>query len=354
MMGRGVDQILPHPRHRRLKEPKVASSITYVELAEKKNGPIPNRVDFEYPWGDALGELERAIPDVRIINLETSVTDSRDFWPKAVNYAMSPQNVRALTAARIDCCALANNHAMDFGRAGLVETLDTLERAGLAVAGAGYDLTGAQAPAIKIVTPECRVLVFAFGSITSGIPPEWAAAPGKPGIRLLAELSSRTVDEVASAVWSVRKPGDVVVASIHWGSNWGYAIPPEETAFAHGLIEVAGVDVVHGHSSHHPKAIELHHGKLILYGCGDFIDDYEGIGGFREFRSDLTLTFLPTIDRSTGRLAQLVMIPFRLKKLRLNRASHDDALWLCTMFDREGKAFGTQFALTENETVKLV
>ena len=95
-----------------------------------------------------------------------------------------------------------------------------------------------------------------------------------------------------------------------------------------GLIEVAGVDVVYGHSSHHPKAIELHKGKLILY--------------------------LPTVDRSTGCLNQLVMIPFRLKKFRLNRASHDDALWLCTMFNREGKAFGTQFALTENDMLKLV
>jgi poly-gamma-glutamate synthesis protein (capsule biosynthesis protein) len=354
MMGRGVDQILPHPRHRRLKEPSVASSIVYVQLAEKVNGPIPKPVDFDYPWGDALGELEHAAPDIRIINLETSVTNSRDFWPKGINYAMSPQNVPTLTAAQIDCCTLANNHALDFGRAGLVETLDTLERAGLAVAGAGYDLAQARAPAVKSITPECRVLVFAFGSVTSGIPPTWAAAPGEPGIRLLSDLFSRTINEVANQIRSARKTGDIVVASIHWGSNWGYAIPPEERAFAHGLIEVAGVDVVYGHSSHHPKAIELHKGKLILYGCGDLINDYEGIGGLEEFRADLTLMYLPTVDRWTGCLDQLVMIPFRLKKFRLNRASHDDALWLCTMFNREGKAFGTQFALTENDRLKLV
>jgi len=75
-----------------------------------------------------------------------------------------------------------------------------------------------------------------------------------------------------------------VVASIHWGDNWGYEI-------AHNLIDHAGVDIIHGHSSHHAKGIEVWHGKPVIYGCGDFINDYEGIGGNEKYRSDLSLMY---------------------------------------------------------------
>jgi poly-gamma-glutamate capsule biosynthesis protein CapA/YwtB (metallophosphatase superfamily) len=73
--------------------------------------------------------------------------------------------------------------------------------------------------------------------------------------------------------------GDIVVASIHWGGNWGYRIPSAHIAFAHALIDKSQVDVIHGHSSHHPIGLEVYKGKLVIYGCGDFINDYEGISG---------------------------------------------------------------------------
>jgi poly-gamma-glutamate capsule biosynthesis protein CapA/YwtB (metallophosphatase superfamily) len=115
MLGRGIDQILPHPGDPLLRELYVGSAITYVQLAEQVNGPIPAPVDFGYVWGDALDELRRAAPQARIINLETSVTKSRDYMPKGINYKMNPENVACLTAAGVDCCVLANNHVLDFG-----------------------------------------------------------------------------------------------------------------------------------------------------------------------------------------------------------------------------------------------
>lgn len=74
----------------------------------------------------------------------------------------------------------------------------------------------------------------------------------------------------------VRRPGDRVVLSLHWCGNWGYEIAREHRDFAHAVIDEAGIDLLHGHSSHHPMGIELYHGKAILYGCGDFLNDYEG------------------------------------------------------------------------------
>jgi poly-gamma-glutamate capsule biosynthesis protein CapA/YwtB (metallophosphatase superfamily) len=99
-------------------------------------------------------------------------------------------------------------------------------------------------------------------------------------VRLPRDLSETTADEVVERLREVKRLGDVVVASIHWGSNWGYDVPAEHVGSARRLVD-GGVDIVHGHSSHHPRPIEIYRGRLILYGCGDFIDDYEGISGVR-------------------------------------------------------------------------
>ncbi len=115
MIGRGVDQILPSPCPPKLYEEYVSSAQEYVRLAEAASGPIPRPVDPSYIWGDALAELEAHAPDARIVNLETSVTRSETAEHKAINYRVSPQNAECLRAAGIDCCALANNHVLDWG-----------------------------------------------------------------------------------------------------------------------------------------------------------------------------------------------------------------------------------------------
>ena len=303
MLGRGIDQILPHPGDPRLYESYVKSAATYVELAERLNGPIPKPVNYEYVWGDALAELQRVQPHARIVNLETAVTRNSKPEPKSINYKMNPDNMPCLTTAGIDCCVLANNHVLDWGNPGAAGDLDSLAAAGIHTAGAGRSAAQAEAPAIIEIAGMRRVLVFAFGSTTSGIPSDWAAGDAKPGVNLLEDLSDRTVAGIAARVQAAKRPGDLVVASLHWGGNWGYRIPPERRHFAQALIERAAVDIVHGHSSHHPLGIEIHRGKPILYGCGDFINDYEGISGYEEFRSDLTAMYLPTLSASTAGLS---------------------------------------------------
>jgi poly-gamma-glutamate capsule biosynthesis protein CapA/YwtB (metallophosphatase superfamily) len=200
MLGRGIDQILPHPGEPRLYESAVSRATAYIELAERANGPIRRPVDFGYVWGDALEALRRVQPDLRIINLETSITKIREPAPKGINYKMNPANAACLTAAGIDCCVLANNHVLDWGYAGLLETLDTLERAGIPSAGAGRDAAQAEAPAVLEVPGKGRVLVFAFGSVTSGVPREWAAGAKRPGVNLLADLSDRTIAHIAGCM----------------------------------------------------------------------------------------------------------------------------------------------------------
>lgn len=342
MLGRGIDQILPHPSDPRLFEFHVASAATYVEIAEAANGPIPRPVDFSYVWGDALVEMQRRRPDARIINLETSITKSGEPLPKGINYRMSPDNVGCLTAMQIDCCVLANNHVLDWGSSGLLETLATLRQAQIGTAGAGRSLKEAAAPAVLRTPAGGRILVFGFGASSSGVPAEWAAGEDTPGVNRLEDLSDGAIARTARAVGAVKRAGDLAVASIHWGGNWGYRIPGDQRRFARALIDTAGVDIVHGHSSHHAKAIEVYREKLILYGCGDFLNDYEGIKGYEEFRDDLAVAYLARCSASSGNLLGLTMVPFQIKKFRLTRGSPQDVTWLRTTLDRESARLGTR------------
>lgn len=132
---------------------------------------------------------------------------------------------------------------------------------------------------------------------------------------------------------------------LDWGhegllETLGYGIPASHQRFAHALID-HGFDLVHGHSSHHAKGIELHRGKLVLYGCGDLLDDYEGITGHEAFRGDLALMYLPELDSATGRLISLEMLPLQIRRFRLNRASPGDAAWLAKVIARESARLGT-------------
>lgn len=344
----------PYPCDPTIHEPYMQSALGYVELAETVHGYIPLPVDFSYIWGDALEVFKRMAPQVKIINLETAITNSNDYWKgKGINYRMNPKNIPCLTAAGIDCCSLANNHVLDWGYAGLLETLETLRKARIKSAGAGSDLTEAAAPAILDVENIGRVLVFSFGSETSGIPYSWEVTPTRPGVNLLPDMSKETVQTICDKVLSVKQAGDIVVASIHLGGNWGYDIPHEHREFAHNLIDTAGVDVIHGHSSHHVLGIEVYNHKLILYGCGDFLNDYEGISGYEKYRVDIGLMYFPSVETPSGHLVQLHMVPTQISKFRIRLADHSDALWLQSALNREGKLLGTSVSIGASNILTL-
>ena len=326
MLGRGIDQALPHPCSPELFERYVNSALTYVELAERKCGPIARPLAFDYVWGDALKILASAKPAIRIINLETAITRRGSPEPKGIHYRMAPDHVPCLTAAETDCCVLANNHVLDWGEQGLRDTLDALDAAGIARAGAGRDAAQATAPAALRRSVRRRLLVYAVGHSSSGVSNHWAAGKNQPGVALLRDFTEATVRTIAIRIRRDRRPGDLIVLSVHWGPNWGYDIDAERQ-LAHRLIDTGTIDLLHGHSSHHPKGIERYRGKLILYGCGDLLNDYEGIGGYEEFRPELALIYLPHLAAG-GACTVLDLLPFRIARFRLKSASKSDAQWI--------------------------
>jgi poly-gamma-glutamate synthesis protein (capsule biosynthesis protein) len=342
MTGRGIDQILPHPCDPLLHEAYVKSATDYVLLAEQVNGRISRAVKFSYVWGVALQELTHEQPDARIINLETSITRRGAFVPKGINYRMSPENAACLVSADIDCCVLANNHILDWGQAGLFDTLETLERLRIESAGAGLDIDQASSPAVLDLSGGGRILVFSVALVTSGVPVTWAAATATPGVWLLTDLSEASVELIADRVGRSRRTGDVIILSIHWGKNWGFDIPDEHSRFAHEVIDKAGVSIVHGHSSHHPMAMEIYRNRLILYGCGDFLNDYEGISGYEEFLDDLTLMYFASVELRSGDLLGLEMIPLQIRRFQLAHATSEDTDSLLKTLDQECRTLGTR------------
>jgi poly-gamma-glutamate capsule biosynthesis protein CapA/YwtB (metallophosphatase superfamily) len=110
---------------------------------------------------------------------------------------------------------------------------------------------------------------------------------------------------------------------------------------------------VHGHSSHHVKAIEVFKGRLILYGCGDFLTDYEGISGYETFRGDLALMYLIEIDSHNGELIMARLVPMRMRRFRLEHASAGDAEWLCKLLNELGAQFSTGARLEDDDSFRL-
>jgi poly-gamma-glutamate synthesis protein (capsule biosynthesis protein) len=351
MTGRGVDQIFARPSPPELHEPFVSDAREYVRLAEQVSGQVPRDVASDYIWGDALAEWTRMAPAARLVNLETSITRSDQYEQKGINYRMHPDNVGCLRAAGVDVCILANNHVLDYGPGGLIETLDTLERARIQAVGAGRNRDEAARPVVHALPGGQHVIVGACAHESSGVPDHWAALSEHPGVNLLPDLTDETATDLAAGVARHKLPGDIAVLSIHWGGNWGYDVPRQHVNFAHRLIE-GGIDLVYGHSSHHVRPIEIYRGRLILYGCGDFIDDYEGISGYEKYRDDLALMYFPSLRAGGGELLRLDITPMQIRRLRLNRVSADDARWIWGTVNEISRPFGTVVTLTGEGTLR--
>jgi poly-gamma-glutamate synthesis protein (capsule biosynthesis protein) len=332
MLGRGMDQIQRAPGDPEIHERRMHDARHYVRLAERRCGPIPRHAPPAYVWGDALALIADHRPDLRIVNLETAITARGAPAPKGINYRMSPENIDVLRAGAIDVCALANNHVLDWGMDGLSDTLDALDHVGIGRVGAGRSAAEADAPLIRTIPGRGRLVVFALADPSSGVPVRWGAGPARPGVALLDDRGA-AIARIARTMREIRRPGDVVLASVHWGPNWSFVIDEDDRAFAHALIDEAGVDVVHGHSSHHPKAIEAHGGGLILYGCGDLLNDYEGIGGIDAAEGGLALVYMVRVGAGSG-VAALDMLPFRILGFRLIRAEAEDRKRLLSQLDR--------------------
>lgn len=143
------------------------------------------------------------------------------------------------------------------------------------------------------------------------------------------------------------------MASIHWGGNRGYRIPDEQRHLAHALIDSGAAHVIHGHSSHHPKGVEIYRSGPVIYGCGDFLNDYEGISGHETYRAHLSLAYVVRLETPSGGLVSLDVVPFEMRRFSLRAASAADTDGLCRTLNRESARLGARVAHTAGGTLSL-
>lgn len=227
-------------------------------------------VPAAYPWADTLPVFQQA--DLRFCNLECALSDRGAPWtvpPKTFHFRSDAKNSMVLRAAHIDAVSLANNHALDYGDEALVDTLTLLDAAAIGHAGAGRTFDEAARPAM-IQAPAGKIGLLAF----TDNEPAWAATQGLPGVLYVpVNRRDRRAIRLLERVRQAKQTVDFLIVSAHWGPNWGYAPPPEHVPFGRALID-AGADVVFGHSCHVCRGVEIYRQRPILYGTGNFIDDY--------------------------------------------------------------------------------
>ncbi|MHB9148539.1 MAG: CapA family protein [Thermoleophilia bacterium] len=215
-----------------------------------------------------LAEVAPFLTDAHVafVNLESPLSDkgSRN-TEKDVTFRGRPALVQGLASAGVDVVSLANNHALDWGSAALLDTIDRLSASGVAVTGAGADLDAARAPAL-LDTPAGTVAVLAFSDI---LPAGFAAGAERPGVNPVRPERQRLLDDIRAAAESA----DYVLVSFHWGLEYeGYA-GQGQRSLAHEAVD-AGADLVIGHHPHVLQGLEVYRDKLIAYSLGDFVFDH--------------------------------------------------------------------------------
>jgi poly-gamma-glutamate synthesis protein (capsule biosynthesis protein) len=207
--------------------------------------------------------------DVSWVNLESPLTTVNDPWPgKDVRFQGDPRLAAGLADAGVDLVNMANNHALDQGHAGLLDSIRRLERAGVAVVGAGRDAAAARRPVIVRTSGGATV---GFLGWTDIIWPGFVAGAA-PGVA----AASPDMALVTQAIRNLRRRVDYVVVCFHWGVEYTDTPTASQVAQAHAAID-AGADLVIGHHPHVLQGVQLYRGRLIAYSLGDLVFDHYSV-----------------------------------------------------------------------------
>ena len=292
-------------------------------------------------WGNLQPTLRGL--DGLFVNLECCLATSGEPSPgRRFHFRADPEwSTAALRAATVDCCSLANNHAVDFGHRALEETLDELAAADIETVGAGRSLEAARQP----IAVDCRGLTVAVVAFTDNTP-QYAATTDRPGT---AHVEFDPDDERSMAVLSeavetakTRFDPDILVASLHWGPN-NRTHPKESHQQVARRLADWGVDLVAGHSAHLFQGVELldrgESPTVVCYDMGDFVDDYAVDPTDRNDRSFL---FELVVDDS-GTLIELQLHPTEIESRAVYQASDRGAAWCRQTMIERSELFDTAF-----------
>ena len=212
-----------------------------------------------YPFDSTRAMLSSA--DIAIANLEAPLTaEGESFKDKKYTFKVPPYFVEGIAAAGIDVVTMANNHIVDFGCAGLTNSIETLDRAGITHCGAGENRGQACAPAFVDVNG----MRIGFIGFSMTFPQEFWATPDSCGTCYPTDaLLVRSITES-------EHHADFTIVSFHWGSEKRTDPRKYQIDFARKAIDL-GADLVLGHHPHVLQGLELYKGKLIAYSLGNYV-----------------------------------------------------------------------------------
>lgn len=211
--------------------------------------------------------------DVGFANLEGALTDRGDPWPKGYNFRTPPRFAPGLRRGGFGVVTLGNNHTMDFGPIGLIDTIEALDGAGILHAGAGGNALAAHIPVIF----EAKGLRVAFLGYAA-TPDEsggfsiraWAAGNTTPGLAL------GTPDGIAADVRAAKTIADFVIVAVHAGSEYVTTPNDVQRSLARAAL-AAGADAYIGAHAHVVQPVEQRGDQLIAWGLGNFIFDLDNV-----------------------------------------------------------------------------
>jgi poly-gamma-glutamate capsule biosynthesis protein CapA/YwtB (metallophosphatase superfamily) len=228
-------------------------------------GPLERRLA-----GDARHALAPIAPvlasaDVAVVNLETAVTNGGTPTSKEFTFRAPATAFAALRGAGVDVASMANNHGLDYGLAGLRDSLAAARRYRFPVVGIGLDDTQAYRPFRRTVNGQRIAIIGATQVLDDELISAWTAGPGKPGL-----ASAKDVPRLVRAVRAARATSDTVVVFVHWGVELEQCPSPDQRALAKQLV-AAGADVVVGGHAHRVQGAGRLGRALVGYGLGNFV-----------------------------------------------------------------------------------
>ncbi|MFV7235800.1 CapA family protein [Flavobacterium sp. ZB4R12] len=301
-----------------------------VMIGRGVNATISNN-GYTYPWGNVLPVLKNT--DINIINLEAALSNSTKKFFKTFNFKATPDRIKTLTVANITVANIANNHILDFSEEGLIETIQTLNAAGILHAGAGMNENEAEKPVI-LTTKNNTLGVLGF----TDNEPRWKAGISACGVNYIDISNENDCNKALTAIAKLRKETDIVIVSIHWGPNMNEEPERHFVDFAHAMID-HGAAIIHGHSAHNFQGIEVYNHKLILYDTGDFVDDYAVDPYLKNDHS-----FFFKVEVSKQRIEKIVLIPVLISKYQVNLAIGEDYKWCIRRMQQLSAKFGTKLS----------
>jgi poly-gamma-glutamate synthesis protein (capsule biosynthesis protein) len=285
-----------------------------------------------YPWGNTTTLLNNN--DFNIINLECMLTKSEKRVFKVFNFKSDPDNVQSLVQANISLVNLANNHCLDFSEEGLKETIQTLESKKIKHVGAGENIN--QARKFEILEKN-GIKIGVIGYTDNE--PDWLATSEKPGTNY---VKIGQIEQIEESIKLIRNQVDIVIVSIHWGPNRIERPEPAIIDFAHKIID-CGADIIHGHSAHIFHGIEIYKNKVILYGTGDFIDDYMI---YPDQHNDQSFLFQVKITKKG--VAAIELVPVYISEMQVNLAQDDLAQKILKRIKKLSAELGTEVEIKDN------